>query len=177
MTNTEKTKRNVGRIDHVIFAYRTFERAEQTREKMTALLGLDPDAWMKPADLDPPFNLRTSVCWEAGLEIISPLEGFEDNWFGTQIIAERGEGVCAVVFGVDDIDEACRRAEGLGLPILQTMHDSRFPDGPDSVHAGLPFTFGDTIEACHKRLREALVSPFNGTGLAFGEFEPLDPGR
>ena len=34
-----------------------------------------------------------------------------------------------------------RRAEGLGLPILQTMHDSRSPDGPESVHRGLPFFF------------------------------------
>jgi hypothetical protein len=174
MAGTQKAKRNVGRIDHVIFAYGSHERAEETRDRMAALLGLDLDEWMKPADLEAPFNLRTWVHWEAGLEIICPLEGREDQWFGTRILAERGEGICAVVFGVHDIDEACRRVEGLGLPVLQTMHDSRSPDGPDSVHRGLPFFFGDTIEACHTKIREALVSPFNGTGLALGEFEPLD---
>ena len=166
-------KRNVGRIDHVIFAYRTFERAEETREKVSALLGLEMGDWMKPAELGPPFNLRTTVHWEAGLEIVSPLEGMEDQWFATQAIAERGEGVCAVVFGVDDIDEASRRAERVGLPVLQRLQDSRSPDGADSVHAGLPFFFGDVIESHHKRIREALVSPFNNTGLAFSEIETL----
>lgn len=170
-------KRNVGRIDHVVFAYQNEERAEQTREMMTALLGLEPDDWMKPADLDPPFNLRTWVAWNAGLEIICPLEGHEDQWFASQVIAERGEGICAVVFGLDDIDEACRRAEGLGLPVPQTMHDSRFPAGPDTVQRGLPFFFGDIVESHHRRLREALLGPFNGTGLALGEFEPLDTGQ
>lgn len=175
MTSTQNAKRNVGRIDHVIFVYRTFERAEETRLKMTEVLGLDADDWEDPTDLDPPFNLCTQVNWTAGLEIICPVAGHEDAWFGTPLIAERGEGLGAVVFGVEDIDEVSRRAERAGLPVLQRLQDSRHPDGPDSVHAGVPFFFGAGIEKRFHRIREGLLSPFNSTGLAIGEFEPLAP--
>ncbi|HEY1967043.1 MAG TPA: hypothetical protein VGH89_03795 [Pseudonocardia sp.] len=177
MTSTRKAKRNVGRIDHVIFVYQTRERADETREKMTALLALDPGDWEDPTDLDPPFNLCTQVNWTAGLEIICPLAGHEDAWFGTPLIAERGEGIGAVVFGVEDIDEATRRAERVGIPVVQRLQDSRHPDGPDEVRAGVPFFFGAGIEKRFHRIREALIGPLNGAGLAFGEFEPLDPER
>jgi len=174
MTGVRNPRRNVGRIDHVIFVYNSFERLAETRDKMTAVLGLDPGDWEEPADLDPPFNLRTQVCWSAGLEIICPREGCEDNWFGAPVIAERGEGIGAVVLGVDDLDEASRRAERAGLPVVQRLQDSRHPDGPDAVHAGMPFFFGAGIEKRFHRIREALLTPFNSTGLALGEFEPLD---
>jgi hypothetical protein len=174
MTRTQKAKRNVGRIDHVIFAYQTFERAEETRQKMTALLGLDPDDWEDPTDLDPPFNLCTQVNWPAGLEIICPSVGHEDAWFGTPLIAERGEGIGAVVFGVEDLDEVSRRAERVGVPVVQMLQDSRHPDGPDAYQAGIPFFFGAGVEKRFHHIREALIGPFNGTGLALGEFQPLD---
>lgn len=172
-SNSNTAKRNVNRIDHVLFAYQSFERAEETRQKMTSLLGLHPDAWEKPATLDQPFNLRASLCWDAGLEIISPLEGCEDNWFGAQLIAERGEGICAVVFGVQDLDQACRRAEQIGLPVAQRLQDPRHPDGPEEIEAGIPYFLSPEIVSPFHRLREGLIGPFNGTGLAFGDIETL----
>ena len=176
MTTSKSGRRNVGRIDHVAFFYSTFERLEETRNRITSVLGLDEADWEKPADLDPPFNMRTQPCWSAGLEIVCPVPGHELDWFGAPLIAERGEGLGAVVFGVDDIDEASRRAERVGLPVIQRLQDSRHPDGPDSVNAGVPFFFGPEIEAPFHRIREAWITPFDSTGLAFGEFEPRDPG-
>jgi len=175
VTGERRIRRNVGRIDHVIFFYASLERLEDTRDKMSAVLNLSVDDWEKPVQLDPPFNLVTAVCWGAGLEIICPAPGHEADWFGAPMIADRGEGLGMVVFGVADIDEAGERAARVGLPVVQTLQDSRHPDGPDSIRAGLPFFFGPGVEAPFQLIREAVITPFNSTGLAFGQLEPLHP--
>jgi hypothetical protein len=169
-----KFRQNVGRVDHVIFFYGSTAAAVDTQEKMTAVLGLDPDDWRPAAHVGPPFNITTRVNWPAGLEIVCPAEGHEQDWFGAPVIAERGEGIGMLVFGVPDIDEANARAEKLGLPIVQTLQDSRFPDGPDKVHAGPDYFYGPDIESAVKLIRESVIMPFNGTGLVFGQIEPLD---
>lgn len=175
MASNRKLRQNIGRIDHCIFFYSSFERAEDTREKMSAVLGLERDDWGKPVDLDPPFNLCTQVCWPAGLEIVCPSAGHEEDWFGAPVIAQRGEGLSMVVFGVDDIDKAGERAAKVGLPVLQTLQDSRHPDGPDAIHAGPDFFFGAELEAPFRLMREAVITPFNGAGLALGQLVPMNP--
>jgi hypothetical protein len=169
-----KPQRNVGRIDHVVFFYSSFEKLQETREKITAVLGLSEDDWEDPANLDPPFNLCTQLCWRAGLEIACPTPGYEDNWFGAPLIAERGEGLGIVVFGVANLDAAAEQAARAGLPVVQTLEDSRYPPGESNFTAGVPFAFGPGVEAPFRLIREAVVTPFNSTGLAIGQLEPLD---
>lgn len=175
MTAKRKWTQNIDRINHCIFFYSSIERAAETRDTMSAVLDIDPEEWEKPVDQGPPFNLRTLVCWSAGLEIVCPTAGHEQDWFGAPVIAERGEGLSMVVFGVDDIDKANARAAKLGFPIVQTLQDSRHPDGPNSVHAGPEFFVGSEIEASFDLVREAVITPFNNTGLIFGQLVPADP--
>jgi hypothetical protein len=166
-------QQNVGRVDHVVFFYSSFERMVDTREKMTAVLGLDPEDWQEPVTLDPPFHIVTQVNWPAGLEVICPAEGHEQDWFGAPLVAEKGEGIGMLVFGVADIDDAMERAARAGLPVVQTLQDSRRPDGPDQIQAGAPFFLGSGVESNLALIREAVLTPFNGTGLAIGQIEPL----
>jgi len=175
MGSERRLRQNVGRIDHVVWFYSSSERLEDTRDKMTAVLGLTDDAWEKPVDLDAPFHLRTVLCWEAGLEIVCPTPGHEADWFGAPLIAERGEGIGMVIFGVGDMDAAARRAAAAGFPVIQSLEDSRNPPAPDSITTGLPFVFGAEIEAPFRLIREAVIMPFNSSGLALGQLEPLNP--
>jgi hypothetical protein len=174
MATKRALRRNVGRIDHVAFFYSSEDGLRDTREKLSTILGLDPQDWGKPVDLGAPLNIRTQLCWPAGLELICPAPGHDDDWYGAPLVAARGEGLGMVVFGVADIDEAARRATAIGLPPLQMLDDSRHPGGPDTVRAGVPFTMGPELEAPFRLIREGLLTPFNGTGLLLGQLEPLD---
>ena len=169
-----KPYREVGRIHHVVYFYRTFETLQDTRAKMNAVLGISEDEWEEPVNLEPPFNLCTQLCWRAGLELTCPAPGHEEDWFGAPLIAERGEGIGFVVFNVADLDSTAEDAAQAGVPIIQTLQDSRHPPGESTFTAGLPFTFGPGVEAPFALIREAVVTPFNSTTLAVGQFEPLD---
>jgi 4-hydroxyphenylpyruvate dioxygenase-like putative hemolysin len=58
-----------------------------------------------------PNFLRTYVSWETGLELTSPLS---DETRSARHLQAHGEGFYAMVFGVDDVDEARTRARSLG---------------------------------------------------------------
>jgi hypothetical protein len=174
MATKRTLRQNVGRIDHVAFFYSTEEALNDTREKLNTILDLAADDWEEPVDLGAPLNIRTLLCWQAGLELICPAPGHDDDWYGAPLVAARGEGLGMVVFGVADIDEAARRAAAIGLPVMQMLDDSRHPGGHDTVRAGLPFSMGPELEAPFRLIREGLVTPFGGTGLLLGQLEPLD---
>jgi hypothetical protein len=45
MNSGKRLRRNIWRIDHLVFAYSTSERLDETRANMNAVLGLEPDDW------------------------------------------------------------------------------------------------------------------------------------
>jgi len=64
------------------------------------------------------------LSWEAGMEIISPLP--HRTPFNEALHArleQQGEGVYAVVFGVDDLEAHRQRLEALGLPVGPLMEN------------------------------------------------------
>jgi hypothetical protein len=103
-------------IKKAVFFYKSFERLVDTRERQTAVLGLDPGGWRDPVGLGPPYNLVTQLNAGAGLELLCPAEAHDEDWFGVPILAERGEGLGLLVFAVDDVDATMERAARLGFP-------------------------------------------------------------
>jgi hypothetical protein len=174
VTTRPKRIQNVQRIDHIVFFYRTRERADDTRDKMSAVFGLAPEDWDEAVEIGAPLNAVTQLCWSAGLEIACATPGFEDSWIGKPLIDERGEGLHMVAFGVKDIDEANRRATNAGFVIAQTIQDPRHPDPESSKIAPeeMPLYFPEGLHRPHSLIREAIIVPFNGLNLAFAQIEP-----
>lgn len=61
-----------------------------------------------------PWGINVSIAWDAGIELCAPMPGRENNSAVSQFLAQRGEGVMNVFFGVDDGNAAVERASALG---------------------------------------------------------------
>ena len=69
------------------------------------------------------------ISWEAGLEVVAPLKEPTDfNKMLSQWLDTRGEGLMAVVFGVEDLDKHKARLEKQGIEVGPLMDDH--PDSP-----------------------------------------------
>ena len=64
------------------------------------------------------YGIRVAVSWDAGIELCAPMPGRQEDSIMSPFLAEHGEGVVIVVFGVDDADEARARAERAGVESL-----------------------------------------------------------
>lgn len=64
------------------------------------------------------------VDWEAGLEIVAPMEERTDfnQWLWSEL-ETKGEGVAAVVFGVKDLEAHKARLEKMGFGVGPLMND------------------------------------------------------
>lgn len=97
-----------GRISHIVICVRA-ENIDAAAKDFTAVLGL--------GSLEGPFDkpdqgLRVYIDWEAGIEIVAPV-----NDAATPLHAfldEHGEGVLRVAFAVEDRDAALARVESAG---------------------------------------------------------------
>jgi hypothetical protein len=174
MNSGKRLRQNIWRIDHLVFAYSTRERLDETRANMNAVLGLEPDDWDDPVVLSLPLNCTTQLCWSAGLELICPAPGDESGeWIGAPLLAERGEGLAMAAFGVPNIREAHQRANDAGFPVIQTFQDPRHPVPAEERPAGeIPWDFPEELQRPHRLIRESIFTPFNGTGLYFAQIEP-----
>jgi hypothetical protein len=165
---------NVQRIDHIVFVYASRARLDEVRAKLDAVLGLDPDDWEDPIVIAPPQNCITQLCWSAGIELICPVPGREDEpWAGAQTLATRGEGLGMIAFGVADLHAANARARAAGFPIVASFSDPRHPDPPEERPGlGLDTVLPAELVEVHGLLRESVIAPFDGTGLYFAQVEP-----
>ena len=69
------------------------------------------------------LGVRVSMSWDAGIELVSPMQDRES--FVTEFIEERGEGLMGVVFAVDDVEEAHQAAQALGVGVWYTVDYSQ----------------------------------------------------
>jgi 4-hydroxyphenylpyruvate dioxygenase-like putative hemolysin len=106
-------RQTVNRVDHVVMMVRP-ENLEACVERLTNVLGAEFQYFLYE-----PQGLRGAISLESGLEIITPLQ--EDSALARQL-AEHGEGVHWIVYGVGDADEAKARAESHGMPTYR-IHD------------------------------------------------------
>lgn len=68
-----------------------------------------------------PFGISVSIAWDAGIELCAPLPGREKDSAVSQFLAQRGEGVMNVFFGVDDGDAAMARASAQGYRCVNAL--------------------------------------------------------
>lgn len=111
---TSGDRQNVGRIDHIVLAYRDRASQDRAREEFTRQLGVDD--WEDLGDLDD-VKLRIWISWQAGLELICPTG---PGSFVDDHLARHGEGFFSMVFGVADLPSAMKRVEdggGKSIPL------------------------------------------------------------
>jgi Glyoxalase/Bleomycin resistance protein/Dioxygenase superfamily len=99
---------NVGRIDHIVLAYRNRENLERARKQFSALLGVDD--WEELGEIAE-VRLYIWISWKAGLELICPTG---DSSFIAEHLAAHGEGFFSMVFGVADLNRAMARVKDNG---------------------------------------------------------------
>lgn len=68
-------------------------------------------------------GVRVALSYDAGIEIASPLtESNQPTALGlSQFIKEHGEGLYAVVFSIDDVEQARDKAEKMGIRVLRKV--------------------------------------------------------
>jgi len=64
------------------------------------------------------MGIRAMLSWDGGIELVSPITSDSDV---AGFLSEKGEGVYAVVFNVDNADKAADRAKKLGVKMRGTI--------------------------------------------------------
>lgn len=62
------------------------------------------------------FGVRCAIAWNAGVELIAPIEGKESRI--RTFLEQNGEGLTGVVFAVDNLEESKLAAEDAKVPVL-----------------------------------------------------------
>lgn len=143
-------KQNVNHVDHVVWIAHLDTQAAHAK-KLGTLAGQPLEGPFDRTDL----GVRIYMSWETGLEILSPLPE-HDSEFQRMLVAalaDRGEGVMAVVFGVPDLQEARERARLAG-------HES---GEPITTSGGAPWATKTP------KFEESFVGDFLGSYFIYGE--------
>jgi hypothetical protein len=143
-----KLQKHVGRIDHVVITVYPSSYRPMI-DKLTRLLGVE---FMECRREDQ--NVVASISWEAGLEVTAPIEEHGLIW---EHLQRTGEGSVAIVFGVDDMDEALRR-----------VHDGGVQTLPVEINLQGDEPFADLFDV----VREIPLEPLHGVQLLLGQIEP-----
>ncbi|MCB2066715.1 MAG: VOC family protein [Erythrobacter sp.] len=142
-------------VNRVMIAVRDMEQAKALYSDMLGATFHDAD-WTGE-----PFGIAVSIAWDAGIELCAPLPGREHDSAVSPFLAHRGEGVMSVFFGVDDGDEAMRRAAAAGHPCV---HSLDYTQDEIDRHLGGFFQryqefMVDTAEACGFAISLARIDP------------------
>jgi methylmalonyl-CoA/ethylmalonyl-CoA epimerase len=100
------------------------------------------------------FGSRVAISWEAGIELVAPLEGPAGDTMG---LLPKQMGFMGVIFDVDDVEDAARTAEAAGARVVREIRlsseqiDAVF--GPsvttfdelalDTADTGIPIVLGE----------------------------------
>lgn len=134
-------------VNRIMIAVHDIEKAKQ---QYTDLLGA---TFMDVNWTGEPFGINVAIAWDAGIELCAPMPGREKTSAVSQFLAQRGEGIMSVFFGVDDGDAAKERA---------------LKQGYDCVHS-LDYTqeeIDQHIEGLFKRYQEFTLNSAERCGFA-----------
>lgn len=145
-------KKLVNRVDHVAWIVR-HENVDEQVTRLEELAGVTLQRFERQD-----AGILICVNWNAGLEILAPLPG--RGAFNAALhdhLDRQGEGVFAVVFGVDSLDRQQQRLAALGYEVGPEVDDH--PDSP-----------------WHHRLvlRERIAGPFLGGFFTLGDIAYAD---
>jgi methylmalonyl-CoA/ethylmalonyl-CoA epimerase len=102
-------------VNRVMIAVHDLEKAKQQYRDLLGATFIDAD-WTGE-----PWGINVSIAWDAGIELCAPMPGQEQNSAVSQFLAQRGEGVMNVFFGVDDGEAANERASALGYGSINVL--------------------------------------------------------
>ncbi len=110
------------------------------------------------------FGVRMLFSWDAGIELVAPIEGRDSHI--EKILDERGEGMIGVVWAVDDADAAKAAGEKLGVSTFHTLDYS-----PEQIAADLQGRFSRYYE----HFMGGADTPLGNASVLVGEFDiPAD---
>jgi hypothetical protein len=150
-----------GRIDYVGICVH-LENMEDSVHRFSELLGVRFEG-----PFDSELGLRVCVDFDSGLEIFAPLTGdaarpAADHY--RRFLAEHGEGIYRLSFGVGSADEAAERARALGYSVAPAA-------GPPTA-----WQEGSVRPDWEQRFDEwrhaALTEPIHGVRLSLTQIEP-----
>jgi hypothetical protein len=141
----------INRVSHVVYCLKP-ENLDAAVAFLSEALGATFEDSSRPE-----LGLRIKISLESGLELIAPAPdlGPTPERF-TNHLAERGEGVYDVVYGVRDLDEVIARSAQLGIG---GTHRGSFTDVPPWKGRF------DVFEEAH-------LEPIHGLNLTLGRIEP-----
>lgn len=102
-------------VNRVMIAVHDMEKAKRQYSDLLGATFMDAD-WTGE-----PFGIKVAIAWDAGIELCAPMPGREKNSAVSQFLAQRGEGVMNVFFGVDDGDAAHERASAQGFGCVNAL--------------------------------------------------------
>ena len=107
------------------------------------------------------LGICVAVSWNAGIELISPMDGREKDSMISPFLEEKGEGIVNIVFGVSDAEAAKTRAEGAGI---ESYHSVDFTQEEIDKH----------LDGLFKNYKEFFLNSFEqcGFGIALGQLDP-----
>jgi hypothetical protein len=138
----------INHVDHVAYLSK-WENLDANIAHLEAITGASLQRTERPEQ-------GTIVCvdWSTGLEVVSPMPvEVEGNQHLRDRLASHGEGVVAVIYGVEDLEAHKARLEARGYEIGPLMGGTR----------GEPWT--DIL------LRERFGPPIMGTWTVFSEID------
>lgn len=64
------------------------------------------------------FGSRVAISWDAGIELVAPLDGPAGDTMG---LLPKQMGLMGVIFDVDDVEDAARTAEAAGARVVREI--------------------------------------------------------
>ena len=140
-------------VNRVVLAVKDLDKAI---ELYSNLLGA---TFSRDSFVGEAFGFDVANSWDAGIELCAPLPGKDS--IVSQSIEQNGEGVMAVIFEVDDVEEARDRADKLGISLLIPIEysDEQLRDNLQDRFTKYKEYVMNSAEAC-------------GYSLILGQFDP-----
>lgn len=141
-------------VNRVVIAVEDLQKAIELYSKLLGATfhGASPDAET--------YGVSVAMSWDAGIELACPLPGRDSPI--RKFIEKHGEGLMAVVFAVDDVDECRATAEQMGVGVLAMIADY----DQEQIDKYLQGRF--------KKYKEYMLNPADtcGVGPIVGQIEP-----
>ncbi|MBF6207907.1 VOC family protein [Nocardia abscessus] len=64
------------------------------------------------------FGSRVAISWDAGIELVAPLQGPASDTIG---LLPKRMGFMGIIFDVDDVEDAARTAEAAGARVVREL--------------------------------------------------------
>jgi len=142
-------------VNRVVMAVRDLDAGREFYEKLLGCTfhhGNDDEAAT--------FGVRMLFSWDAGIELVAPIEG--QGSYVEKILEERGEGIIGLVWAVADADASKAAGAELGVTTFHTLDYSQ-----EQIDADLQGRFTRYYE----HFMAGPKTPLGNASILVGEFD------